>query len=130
MRDTKRTLQEVLKAIENTGGIKSQIADNLMVDRHTVVGYLDRWVTAENAWADECKRNRDNAEHVITKNIRLAKEKQDDGDKIVDSKDAKWYLSKTYKEKYSDRVEHAGVEDKPIVVEMVAIGGINPEKDI
>ena len=118
MRHTKRTLQEVLKAIKGSGGIKTQIADNLKVERHTVDSYLDRWVTARQAWADECKLNRDNAEYLVTKNIRLAKKKQDEG-VIVDAKDAKWYLSRVYKEKYSERREVAGPDGGALVIEIV-----------
>ena len=118
MRDTKRTLQEVLKAIKGTGGIKTQIAENLMVDRLTVESYLDRWVTARQAWAVECKINRDNAEHVVTKNIRLAKEKQDEDNVVVDSRDAKWYLSRVYKEKYSERQEVTGPDGEAIDINL------------
>ena len=115
----KRDLQEVLKAIKNTGGIKSQIAENLKVERHTVDSYLNRWVTARRAWADECKQNKDNAESVVTKNIRIAKEIQDEDNVVVDAKDAKWYLSRIYKEKYSERREVAGPDGGALVIEIV-----------
>jgi len=109
-RKTKHDLQEVLKAIKGTGGIKTRIADNLGCTRQTVDSYLERWVTVKQTWEEEVERWGDQAESNIYDSIS-------DGD-IADSK---WYLSRIRKGKYSTRSEFTGADGETIKLEFVEV---------
>ena len=97
MADIKRTLEEVLKAIEGSGGIKATIALRLDVSRNTVDNYLKRWATAQEAYTQETETNTDIAESIILGNMQAALQQQRDLKKeqkpaIVESGDAWKYL--------------------------------------
>jgi len=97
MREIKRTLEEVLKAIEGSGGIKATIALRLDVSRPTVDSYLKRWATAQEAYTQETETNTDIAESIILGNMQAALQQQRDLKKdqkpaIVESGDAWKYL--------------------------------------
>ena len=116
MSKSKKTLPEVLRAIEGSGGIKSTIARRLAVSRNTVDRYLDKWRTAQEVFDEEVEAQGDDAESVLVTNIKLAKEKQEKDKKIVDAGDAKWYLSRVRKGKYSERKEFTGKDGRPVEV--------------
>ena len=109
-RETKRSLQEVLKAIKGTGGIKTRIAEKLGCTRRTVDNYLDRWVTAQQAWEEEVERWGDKAEGNIYDSIEGG-----------DIQDSKWYLSRIRKGKYSTRKEYTGADGETIKLEFVEV---------
>jgi len=95
--NVKRTLDEVLKAIAGSGGIKATIALRLDVDRRTVDNYLKRWATAQEAYTQETETNADIAESIILGNMQAALQQQRDLKKrqepgIVESGDAWKYL--------------------------------------
>ena len=97
MADIKRTLDEVLTAIEGSGGIKATIALRLDVSRNTVDNYLKRWATAQEAYTQETETNTDIAESIILGNMQAALQQQRDLKKeqkpaIVESGDAWKYL--------------------------------------
>ena len=96
-RNVKCTLEEVLKAIEGSGGIKATIALRLDVSRNTVDNYLKRWATAQEAYTQETETNTDIAESIILGNMQAALQQQRDLKKdnkpgIVESGDAWKYL--------------------------------------
>jgi len=104
-RKPKRNAAEVIEAIDGTGGIKTTIAQKLGVTRHTVDGYLDRWVTVQQAYRDEVERVGDMAEMTLLKAIK-------DGDTGA----AKWYLSRVRRGKFAKRQEITGSDGGPLVV--------------
>ena len=107
MGKTKISANDVIAAIEGSGGIKTSIARSLGVHRHTVDGYLARWETVKIAYANECERVLDIAEGVLLKSITKG-----------DSADAKWYLTKKGKHRgYVDqRQEITGADGGAIII--------------
>ena len=115
MEEPKRDLEEVLRAIKNSGGIKTAIASRLGVTRQTVDSYLSRWKTAQAAYEDETEVNLDVAESVIVGNMRNAAKMQQSGGGIVDSGDAWKYLKMKGKERgYVERQELTGADGKEL----------------
>ena len=110
MRQAARTLDEVLKAINQNGGIKTVIASRLGVARSTVDSYLVRWETARAAYEQEIENNKDLAESVILANIRTAAKMAQQGI-IAESGDAWKYLKFKAKERgYVERQEITGAD--------------------
>lgn len=66
---TKRTVEDVIRAIEKSRGNISHIATHLNVDRMTVYNYLDRWKTAKKALEEERDRLNDDVENVLIDKI-------------------------------------------------------------
>jgi len=61
----KRTVKEILKAIENSGGIKQNVARNLGISRHTVTNYQRKYPKVAQALKDEMDIILDKAESNI-----------------------------------------------------------------
>lgn len=135
-----RTLEEVLKAIEGSGGVKMNIARALSVDRTTVDRYLANWKTAHEAYERELDAPTDFARSLIVGNMRAAHNAQqvaakraadgrgEWGDAIMDSADAKWWLAKKAKHEFSDRSEvDVTSGGEPINIRIV---GDNPDDDV
>jgi len=93
-RKQKFTAQEIIRAIEGTGGIKVAIAKRLGCSRHTVDNYIQRYATVRQAYEDEIGVVGDFAESVLVQNIRLAYQRQTQEKAPVDASDAKWYLER------------------------------------
>tara|TARA_R110002020_G_scaffold144278_2_gene317191 strand:- start:27 stop:386 length:360 start_codon:yes stop_codon:yes gene_type:complete len=62
---TKRTPSQVIRAIQNSRGIKTVAARRLKVDRKTLDGYLERWPKVKQAYMDEVETLLDDAENVL-----------------------------------------------------------------
>ena len=104
MAEPKHTLEEILTAINDTGGIKAMIANRLQVHRHTVDNYLSRYATAQQAYDEEVAKVGDMAEDVIIQAINKN-----------DVETAKWYARMKLKERgYSERQEVTGKDGGPI----------------
>ena len=69
-RPKKRTVTQVLKAIENTGGIKQLIASKLAIHRHTLDLYEKRYPTVAQALHGEVERVIDKAESNVFQSIQ------------------------------------------------------------
>jgi hypothetical protein len=109
--DTKRTLPEVLQAIKGSGGIKMTIARRLGITRPTLDKYIGQWKSAAVALQEEEENGLDVAESVIKGNIQAAAKLQQQTNYaiIVDSGDAKWYLSRKGRHRgYVERQEVTG----------------------
>jgi len=125
MADIKCTLDEFLKAIEGSGGIKATIAMRLDVSRNTVDNYLKRWATAQEAYTQETETNTDIAESIILGNMQAALQQQRDLKKdnkpaIVESGDAWKYLQYKGRERgYAQRSEVTGADGGPVVFHVV-----------
>jgi len=121
MADIKRTLEQVLTAIEGSGGIKATIALRLDVSRNTVDNYLKRWATAQEAYTQETETNTDIAESIILGNMQAALQQQRDLKKnnqpgIVESGDAWKYLQYKGRERgYAQRNEVTGADGKDLI---------------
>ena len=116
MKRTTRTLDETVKAINGSGGIKTVIASRLGVSRPTVDAYLERWQTAREAYDQELEQNKDLAESVILSNIRIAA-KLAQGGNIADTGDVWKYLKFKAKERgYVERQEITGKDGDVIRV--------------
>jgi hypothetical protein len=108
MADLKNNLDEVLTAIKGSQGIKRTIADRLGVTRWTVDNYLKRWKTAEEAFNEELETPLDIAESIVIGNMIAAHRqyRAAGGAILVDSSDAKWYLTKKGKARgYGEAVD-------------------------
>ena len=135
---TKRTREEVIAAIEGSGGIKMTIARKLGVGRQALDSYIRRWASVRAVLAAAEERLLDVAESVVITNIKIAYNQQRERDKngkpknvIADDSTAKWYLAmKARRRGYAktDRREHTGEDGEAIKV--LHIGGINPDDDI
>jgi hypothetical protein len=98
MAETRHTVAEVITAIDDSSGIKMDIARRLKVHRNTVENYLNRYPTARAAYNREVETVGDIAESVIIKAIR--------NDDIETSK---WYLRMKAKDRgYTERHEITG----------------------
>jgi len=97
---------KIMEAIRGSGGNISLIAERAGCSRDTLYRRIKKYEGIRQAFQDECDRVLDVAESVITRNIELAREKQDKGE-IADTSDAKWWLSKK-RLGYTDKVEISG----------------------
>lgn len=110
------TAQQFIDAIPKTGGIISTIAAKVGCTWHTAKKYIDEYPTIQQAYQDECEAVMDVAESVVVANIHNAAKLSKAGD-IVDSTDAKWYLSRKGKSRgYVERQEVSGPDGGPITV--------------
>lgn len=121
--DTKRNLDDVLEAIEGSGGVKAVVARRLGVTRKTLNGYLAKWVTAELALKQEEKSVGDIAKSIIVGNLRAAYNAQQEAAAnknwaaaVVDSGDAKWWLRMKLRDEFSERQELTGADGGPLLV--------------
>jgi DNA-binding MarR family transcriptional regulator len=64
------TEKEVLKAIADTGGIISRIAENLHCDWHTAKKYIDKFEKTKLAYSAETESVLDIAESKLIENIQ------------------------------------------------------------
>lgn len=104
----KRTLEEVLKAIKGSFGIKGTIAKRLDVHRETVNSYLNCWATAKAAYQEEVEAVGDLAEGVIIADIAHNVET------------AKWYARMKLKDRgYVERQEVSGPGGESLVINIV-----------
>lgn len=113
------SVDEIIKAIRGSGGVKATIAKRLGCHWHTVDNYLERYATARQAYEDECRTTDDFAESVIIFNIKLALKEQETLKKPVDSSDAKWWLERRRKDRFSIRQEITGPEGGMINVKVI-----------
>lgn len=104
------SVDEVVKAIRGSSGVKATIAKRLGCHWHTVDNYLERYVTVRQAYEDECRTTDDFAESVVIFNIKLALKEQETLKKPVDSSDAKWWLERRRRDKFSTRQEVTGAD--------------------
>lgn len=93
MDEPKRTLEQVLEAIDGSDGIKAVIARRLGVTRPTVDAYLKRWKTAQQAYEQANDAFLDLAESLVVRNIKLGLEEQEKTREQVNSGDARWVLT-------------------------------------
>lgn len=97
----KFSVDSFLKAISNSGGNISLIAERVGCQWITASRFIQNHPTVKDAYDTENEGILDIAESLITTNIKLAKKIQEAESKPVDATDAKWWLSKkrkTFKE--------------------------------
>lgn len=118
--ETKKSLEQVLSAINGSGGIKLVIAQRLAISRPTLDRYLNRWKNAKAAYEAETEVNLDIAESIVLGNLRAAasEQKRTEGKVQVDSRDAWKFLRYKGKDRgYTDRTEITGADGGPINVD-------------
>ena len=99
--------EDVLRAIEGSGGIMSAVASSLECAWHTAKKYVNKWESTKRAFEAENERTLDKAESLIERNITLGLRMQQESKQPVDSGDAKWLLSRKGKARgYTERHEH------------------------
>lgn len=110
MSNTKWNANEVIEAIEGTGGVKTRIAEKLNVTRQTVDSYLDRWVTVRDAYEDEKAAIDDIARDVIIKALKNG-----------DLSTAKWWASMKMSDEFGERhrQEISGPEGQELTFRVV-----------
>lgn len=122
--NSKFTAEQVIEAIKGTGGIQTKIAEKLGCHRHTVRKYIEDYVTVRLAYEDECEQPLDISESIVLGNINILAELQKRTGEIVDSSDAKWYLTKKGKGRgYTERQEITGADGGSLDIRV--IGGAN-----
>lgn len=127
----KRTLEEVLEAIDGSDGIKLTVATRLKVDRGTFDNYLERWATARDKFEEEKWNSLDLAKSVVMRNVTLAYNQQADADRPVDSTDAKWILAHLHPDfKTTQRTEIAGVEGQPLEINNFSLSDEQVEREL
>lgn len=108
--------EQVIAAIQGSGGVVSVIARRCGVEWQTIKSMLARHASVKAAWEAERESMLDLAESVVFQNVRLAQRAQQPtkdpatGEDVyplpVDTSDAKWMLSKRGKHRgYGDKVE-------------------------
>lgn len=103
----KLTVKRILKAIENTGGLKTKIADKLGVHRHTIDRYENKYPTIKQALTDETNKILDKAESNIFQSINEGNEDN-----------SKWFLARKGKNRgYTEKTEQQNDTELKIIVE-------------
>ena len=114
--------QDFIVNIPGSAGVYSTIAKRVGCDWRTVKKYVETMPTVEAVYNDECETNIDVAESVVLNNIKAAlarqqKAAQDGRPEIVDSADAKWYLTRKGKSRgYVERSEITGADGNKIIL--------------
>lgn len=137
MDNTKRTLEEVLEAINGSDGIKTVIAKRLNVTRQTLDNYLSRWKTAQDAYEHETSSVSDVARSVVVGNIKAAYAAQGEAIKaaqrepdpikrlalweaaMIESYDARWWLARKERGEFAERQEVTGADGEALTVRFV-----------
>jgi len=104
---------EVLEAMQNSGGIMSTVAKRLGGDWHTAEKYVLKFAETRKALADEENKVLDICQQSLIKSIK-------DGN----TQDAKWYLSTKGKHRgFSEKIinEMTGKDGGPIETSNLAI---------
>lgn len=95
MAKQKVKVDDIIKAVQGSGGIKRVIAERLGVHRHTIDNYIDRYSSVKQAYVNEVESIGDLAESVIVDALRGK-----------DISTAKWYAKMKLKERgYVERQE-------------------------
>ena len=116
-RDT-YTKDQVLKAIEGSGGIVSAVAQRLGCAWKTADNLVKRWAEVREAFMAEREKVLDIAETTLIKSIQNG-----------DTQDAKWMLSKRGKARgYGDALDLTS-DGKRIVVNWRMIEGTQDDSD-
>lgn len=119
MGEVRCTAEQVIRAIEGSGGVKVVIARKLNVHRDTVENYLNRYPTVRQAYDQEVSSVGDDAENVIIDAIR-----GHDPDRALDT--AKWYARMKLKDRgYAEKQETEQTGAVTVKVEYVN----SPEPD-
>ena len=114
------TAQEVIDAIQGTGGIVTAIARKLGCTWNTAHRYIENMPTVKAAYDAEVESTLDFAESLLMDNIRIARRFQTDNKTVVDTSDAKWYLTKKGKRRgYGDAVEVGGPGGGEVLLKVV-----------
>jgi hypothetical protein len=105
------TAAQFIKAIPGTGGVIRAIARNVGCAWDTAKKYIEDHPTVKAAYQNEREAIGDVSESLIYRNVQLALEKQDKTREPVDTGDAKWVLSRKFKDRgWSERQEVSGPE--------------------
>lgn len=118
------TASRFIEAIPGSGGIITTIAQRVGCQWQTAKKYITEYATVRQAYEAECETTDDIAESVLVNNIKLALRQQKEGN-TADSSDARWWLERRRRDKYSTKQEVAqtttvrGDPAKPVKVEQV-----------
>ncbi len=124
MGTSKYKAQDFINAIPGSGGIVSSIARKVGCDWNTAKKWVTEKPTVAVVYDAECETVIDTAEGVVMGNIQAAvhiqqKAREEGRPRMVDSADAKWYLTKKgNKRGYVDRHEITGAEGGDIKVDV------------
>ena len=121
------SLEQMMAAIEGSGGITLTVSQRLQCDWLTAKRYIEKWESTKAAFASEGEKILDIAESVLQRNIRIAYNLQRDPitgkESIVDTGDVKWLLARKGKPRgYADKLEaEVGTADeRPFEVKFIS----------
>ena len=110
------TNAQFLEGIKDSAGIISTVARRVGCDWNTAKKRILDNAKLTAAFEHEQQTVNDMAEATVISSIREG-----------NTHDAKWWLARIRKERFSERTEHTGAEGKPVEISMVEI--IMPEDD-
>lgn len=127
----KYTQKRVIKAVEESRGILAVAARMLECTRQTVYNYIDKYPAVKSAYEDINEITQDQVENQLLAHIFGVK---DVAGKYIITPNltaAIFYAKTKMKDRgYVERREVTGADGKPVKVEVVGIGGIDPDEDI
>jgi hypothetical protein len=124
----KFSAEQIIEAIQGSGGIMSTIARKLQCDWYTAQKYIADHPTVKAAYDAERASILDLCESVVFRNVQLAQETQRGGT-TGDTSDAKWILSRLGKDRgYSERNELTGKDGTPLEVIVKGFRKVSPDE--
>jgi len=118
-------VKDFAEAIPNSGGIIDTIAKRVGCSWETAKRHITASNTLSGLLEEEEQRRKDLAESIIVSNMIIAAKLQKNG-QLVDTGDAKWYLSRKAKDRgYIERQEVTGADGNELEI-LVKYDDSNP----
>jgi len=126
-RSNQYTAAQFIEAIKGSRGIVSTIARRVGCHWNTADKYINEYPTVRAAYDAEKEALLDLSESVVARNIEIAQQIQDNEGEMVDTADAKWYLTMKGKGRgyiKSQHLEHTGEDGGEIVVKISGVDNV------
>lgn len=103
------TVDDFLRAIDGSNGIKKVVTDRLGCGRDTFDRWLRRSKKVRDAWEAECDRFNDVAQSVLVESIKAG-----------NTQDAKWWLARKRRSEFGDGLDLTTSGEQ--VIRVVGVG--------
>ena len=127
-RKRRYTVADFEQAIPGSGGVVTTIAARVGCHWATAEVWINKSPTLQKLYDAEMEIMLDAAESVVHNNIRAAQKKQESSDntEIVESGDARWFLSRRGKRRgYGDSQEITGAGGGPVEIAATVMDAIS-----